>query len=54
MYKLIHYLKCVLNFIVEKVEVLGSRNGDGGSLGKNDHIFEPCDSTYILVHGLYF
>ena len=54
MYKLIHSLKCVLNFTIEKTEVLGNRNGDGGGIGKNDHIFEPCVSTYILVPGVYF
>ena len=54
MYKLIHSLKCVLNFTIEKTEVLGNRNGHGGGIGKNDRIFEPCVSTYILVHGVYF
>ena len=28
MYQLIHSLKCVLNFTIEKAEVLGCRNGD--------------------------
>ena len=54
MYQLIHSLKCVLNFTIEKAEVLGCRNGNGGGIGKNDHIFEPCVAPTFWSTGCIF